>query len=69
MRRRMIVLFFAMIVAGLIPLLQSLNNPRLAGMRAFDRVQLITSGLCFGTALGALVSAASKEKRKDVEDS
>jgi hypothetical protein len=64
----MIVLFFALIVAGLIPLLQSLNNPRLTGMRAVDRIQLMTSGLCFGAALGALVSAAGKEKRKDVED-
>ena len=68
MRRQMIVLFFGLMVAGLIPLLQSLNNPRLTGMRAFDRIQLIASGICFGVALRALVSAAGKEKRKDVED-
>jgi hypothetical protein len=64
----MIVLFFALIVAGLIPLLQSLNNPRLTGMRAVDRIQLITSGLCFGVALGAMVRGAGKQKRKEVED-
>jgi hypothetical protein len=56
-RRRRIVFFFALLMLGAIPLYNSIENPRLSGMLAVDRVQLIASGLCFGVALGVLMGA------------
>lgn len=62
MRKRSILIFFGLIVTGLAPLLNNINNPRLAGMRAVDRIQLIATGACFGVAFVSLVSAVSKQK-------
>ena len=36
------------ILFGFMPLLNSLNNPRLASVHVPDRLQLIAVGLCFG---------------------
>ena len=55
MNRQRIALFISLIVTGLVPLMNNMTNPRLSGLHTLDRVQLITSGLCFGVALGALV--------------
>ncbi len=44
-----------LILFGVMPLLKSLSNPRLAGAHGSDRVQLIAVGVCFG--VGALLLA------------
>jgi hypothetical protein len=40
---------------GLFPLLNSLSNPHLTGLHGSDFLQLIASGLCFGTGIGFLL--------------
>jgi hypothetical protein len=40
---------------GLLPLLNSLSNPRLAAAHGSDRLQLIAVGVCFG--IGAFLLA------------
>ena len=40
---------------GLLALMKSLNNPRLAAAHGADRLQLIAVGLCFG--IGAFLLA------------
>jgi hypothetical protein len=37
-----------LILFGVMPLLKSLSNPRLATAHGSDRLQLIAVGLCFG---------------------
>jgi hypothetical protein len=44
-----------LILFGFLPLLNSLNNPRLASAHGSDRLQLIAVGLCFG--IGACLLA------------
>jgi hypothetical protein len=51
-RRVFLVLF--LLVFGLFPLLNSLNNPRIEGLHGSDIVQLVASGLCFGIGFGVL---------------
>lgn len=43
------------ILIGVMPLLNSLSNPRLAGAHGSDRLQLIAVGVCFG--VGAFLLA------------
>jgi len=43
------------ILLGVMPLLNSLSNPRLAGAHGSDRLQLIAVGVCFG--IGAFLLA------------
>jgi hypothetical protein len=43
------------ILFGILPLLNSLSNPRLASAHGSDRLQLIAVGLCFG--IGACLLA------------
>lgn len=64
MRKRSVLLFVGLAVAGLAPLLNSFSNPRLVGMRGVDRLQLIAPGFCFGAAFVVLVSGVGKEKEK-----
>jgi hypothetical protein len=64
MRRISLLLFIAMVVAGLPPLLNNFSNPRLSGMRTVDRLQLMAPGLCFGVALGILVGGVAGKERK-----
>jgi len=45
------------ILLGVLPLLNSLSNPRLAGAHGSDRLQLIAVGVCF--AMGACLLAGS----------
>jgi hypothetical protein len=40
---------------GVLPLLNSLHNPRLAAAHGSDRLQLIAVGVCFG--IGAFILA------------
>jgi hypothetical protein len=44
-----------LILFGFMPLLNSLDNPRLATAHGADRLQLIAVGVCFG--VGALLLA------------
>jgi len=44
-----------LILFGFMPLLNSLNNPRLATAHGADRLQLIAVGMCFG--IGVLLLA------------
>ncbi len=53
-RKRRVILFLLMLMFGLVPLLNSLGNPRLEGLHGSDFVQLIASGLCFGFGFGVL---------------
>ncbi len=55
MNKRRVFTFAFLLLFGVIPLLNSLNNPRLSGMRGADRIQLMASGLCFGMAFGVLL--------------
>lgn len=48
----MVCLFF--FILGLAPLLNSLSNPRLGGLRVPDRLRLIAPGLLFGVGLAGL---------------
>ena len=59
MGKRRVILFLLMLVFGLFPLLNSLNNPRLAGIHGSDFVQVIGSGLCFGFGFGVLCGRRS----------
>jgi hypothetical protein len=43
------------ILLGILPLLNSLSNPRLATAHGADRLQLIAVGMCFG--IGAFMLA------------
>jgi hypothetical protein len=52
--KRRVVLFLFLLMFGLAPLLNSLSNPRLAGLHGSDVVQLVASGLCFGVGFGVL---------------
>ena len=45
------------ILLGLAPLLNSLDNPRLAAAHGVDYVRLIAVGLCFGIGLSLLVGS------------
>jgi|HubBroStandDraft_5_1064220.scaffolds.fasta_scaffold112757_2 hypothetical protein len=53
-KRRMTVFMF-LLLFGLIPLLNSLKNPRLEGLHGSDFVQLIAAGLLFGFGFGVLL--------------
>ena len=45
----------AVLAIGIAPLVNSLDNPRLAGLRGPDVLQLIAIGLCAGVALMFLI--------------
>jgi hypothetical protein len=57
MKKRRWALCAFLILFGVFPLLNSLNNPRTSNLHGADRLQLIASGLCFGVAFGVLVGA------------
>ena len=59
-RRRLLRVFFVLLVFGLISLMRMLGRPSLATVRAVDIVQLIGTGMCLGGALVALVMALSR---------
>lgn len=55
MGKRRVMLFLFLLAFGMLPLLNSLSNPRLAGLHGSDVVRLVASGLCFGVGFGVLV--------------
>lgn len=55
MNRRRLFLCAFLVLLGLMPLFNSLNNPRLRGLHGADFVRLIAVGFCFGVAFGILV--------------
>jgi hypothetical protein len=57
MGKRRVFLFLFLLMFGLLPLLNSLSNPRLQAAHGSDFVQLIASGLCFGFGFGVLFGA------------
>ncbi len=54
---------------GLLPLLNSLSNPRVQALRVPDILRLIAVGMCFGASLGmffaSLAPKPDKEQHKD----
>ena len=54
--RRKMVPFWMPLLFGLLGVSRLIDNPRLAGVRAVDIVQLIASGMCLGVALTTLVT-------------
>ncbi len=45
----------AILAMGIPPLVNSIGNPRLAGLRGPDVLRLIAIGLCVGLALGVFL--------------
>ena len=54
MRQRMFLCLF-LFLFGLMPLFNSLSNPRTQALHGSDRLQLIAAGICFGVGFGVLV--------------
>jgi len=46
----------SVLAMGFAPLLNSLGNPRLAGLHGTDVGQLTAIGFCFGLSLGVFIS-------------
>lgn len=55
MGKRRLFLFVFVSIFGVFPLLNTVGNPRLAGLHGPDFIQLIASGLCFGFGFGILL--------------
>jgi hypothetical protein len=53
--KQRVIVFLFLLMFGLFALLNSLSNPRLAGLHGSDVVRLLASGLCFGVGFGVLV--------------
>jgi hypothetical protein len=51
-KKRTVVAALAVLAMGFPPFVNSFDNPRLAGLRGPDVLQLIAIGLCVGLALG-----------------
>ena len=51
-KKRTVFVALAFLALGFPPLVNSLDNPRLAGLRGPDILRLIAIGLCVGLALG-----------------
>ena len=54
-RRVGIVVSLFILLLGVFPLLNALNNPRVQTLHGPDVLQLIASGWCFGLGLGLLL--------------
>ena len=63
MRKPPVFIALFILMMGFPPLINSLSNPRLAGLHGSDRMQLIAVGFCIGTAFGLLISARKFSKR------
>lgn len=51
-RKRTVFASLAVLATGIPPLVNSLDNPRLAGLHGADVLRLIAIGFCVGTAFG-----------------
>ncbi len=56
-KKRTVFAALFVLAIGFLPLLNSLDNPRLAALHGVDIVRLVAAGFCFGTAFGMLMSA------------
>ena len=54
-KKRTVFAALAVLAMGVPPLVNSLDNPRLAGLRGPDILQLAAIGLCVGLALGVFL--------------
>ena len=59
--RKKRTLFISLFILALAfpPLINSLDNPRLAGLRGPDVLRLVAIGFCVGTAFGTFMSGFS----------
>jgi hypothetical protein len=57
MRKPLVFRALFILLLGFPPFMNSLSNPRLAGLRVPDRLQLFAVGFCVGTAFGTLMTA------------
>ena len=57
-KKRALLASLAFFAIGFLPLINSLNNPRLAGLHVPDYLRLIAAGLWFGLALGVFLSVS-----------
>ena len=63
-KRRWFVPLFPAIL-GLLPLLNSLSNPRVQALRVPDILRLIAVGLCFGASLGMFMASLPPKPDKE----
>ena len=56
MRKPVVFKALFILLLGFLPFINSLSNPRLAGLHVPDRLQLFAVGFCVGTAFGLLMS-------------
>ena len=64
-RKKRIALASLFVLAiGFIPLLNSLDNPRLAALHGVDIVRLVAAGFCFGTSFGMFMVAFVRGPRE-----
>ncbi len=54
-KKRTVFAALALLAMGVAPLVNSLENPRLAGLRGPDILQLTAIGFCVGLALGVFL--------------
>ena len=54
-KKRTVFAALALLAMGVAPLVNSLGNPRLAGLRGPDILQLTAIGFCVGLALGVFL--------------
>jgi len=57
MRKPLVFRALFILLLGFPPFINSLSNPRLAGLHVPDRLQLFAVGFCVGTAFGILACA------------
>jgi hypothetical protein len=55
-RKRTVITALVVLAMGFPPLINSLDNPRLAGLRGPDVLRLIAIGFCVGAAFGIFVA-------------
>lgn len=67
MRKRQLIVSVILFLFSVMPLLQSLNNPRLAALHAADVVALMASGACLGIASVALLGRLMLHQTKVVK--
>lgn len=53
---------FVVLAMGIPPLLNSIDNPRLAGLRGSDILRLFAVGFCVGVAFGMFMAGSVGER-------
>ena len=62
--RRKMAPFWMPLLFGLLGVSRLIDNPRLAGVRAVDIIQLLATGMCLGVALTTLVHFLRRPERQ-----